>query len=148
MTRFISGINKNKLLAISIGIVYIWFGMLKFFPELSPADGLAKQTIKLLTMGFIPDNVSIILLAIIEVSIGFSLMFNFQIRKVVVVAIIHLLFTFIPFLFFPDISFSKAPFALTLVGQYIIKNIVIIGALFFVYPVNDHNKNFLSKKSI
>lgn len=141
MTRFISGINKNRLLAFSIGIIYAWFGMLKFFPEISPADSLAKQTITFLTLGFIPENVSIILLAIIEVSIGFSLMFNFQIRKVVLVAIIHLLLTFIPFLFFPDVSFSKAPFVLTLVGQYIIKNIVIISALLFIYPIDNYSTN-------
>lgn len=141
MTRFISGINKNRLLAFSIGIIYVWFGMLKFFPEISPADSLAKQTITFLTLGFIPENISIILLAIIEVSIGFSLMFNFQIRKVVLVAIIHLLLTFIPFLFFPDVSFSKAPFVLTLVGQYIIKNIVIISALLFIYPIDNYSTN-------
>ncbi|WP_111309426.1 doxx family protein [Confluentibacter sediminis] len=139
MTRFISNINKNRLLAISIGIIYVWFGLLKFFPELSPADGLAKHTITLLTFGLIPENISIIMLAILEVGIGLSLIFNFQLKIVVSVAIIHLILTFIPVLFFPEVSFAKAPFVLTLVGQYIIKNIVIISALLFIYPLDNLN---------
>lgn len=138
MTDFITRINKHRLLAISIGIIYLWFGALKFFPELSPADALAKQTITFLTFGFLPENVSILILAIIEVIIGLFLISNFQIKKIVIAAILHLTFTFIPVLFFPEISFSQAPFVLTLVGQYIIKNIVIISALLFIYPVDDY----------
>ena len=141
MTRFISNINKNRLLAISIGIIYLWFGMLKFFPELSPADGLAKHTITFLTFGLIPESISILMLAIIEVGIGVCLLFNFQLKTVVILAIIHLILTFIPVLVFPEVSFAKAPFVLTLVGQYIIKNIVIISALFFIYPIADCTKN-------
>jgi uncharacterized membrane protein YkgB len=134
MSKLISKINKNKLLAASIGILYIWFGLLKFFPQLSPADGLAKQTISLITLGFIPEKISIIILAIIEVTIGTLLVFNYQLKKVIVATLIHLSMTFIPVLFFPDISF-EAPFVLTLVGQYIMKNIVIICALLFIYPI-------------
>ena len=144
MTRIFLSINRGRLLAISIGIIYIWFGVLKFFPELSPADGLAKHTITFLTFGLIPENISILMLAIIEVSIGLCLTFNFQLKTVVGVAIIHLILTFIPVLFFPEVSFAKAPFVLTLVGQYIIKNIVIISALIFIYPLdNYYNKNLI-----
>ncbi|MFI1773693.1 doxx family protein [Thalassobellus citreus] len=141
MTRFISSINKNRLLAISIGIIYLWFGALKFFPELSPADQLAKQTISFLTIGILPEMFSIITLAIIEVTIGLCLLFNFQLRNAVIAAILHLILTFIPVLFFPDISFSKAPFVLTLVGQYILKNIVIISALLLIYPLDKYKVN-------
>jgi uncharacterized membrane protein YkgB len=147
MTRILLKINKGRLLAISIGIIYIWFGLLKFFPELSPADGLAKHTITLLTFGLIPENISIIMLAILEVGIGLCLLFNFKLKTVVSIAIIHLILTFIPVLFFPEVSFAKAPFVLTLVGQYIIKNIVIISALFFIYPLDNLNihKRLLKK---
>ncbi|MBJ6369314.1 doxx family protein [Snuella sedimenti] len=140
MTRFISHINKYRLLSISIGIIYLWFGALKFFPELSPADALAKQTITFLTVGFLPEKVSILMLALIEVTIGAFLICNFQIKKVVIAAILHLMFTFIPVLFFPETSFAKAPFVLTLVGQYIIKNIVIISALLFIYPLEEYKR--------
>ncbi|PKQ44411.1 doxx family protein [Confluentibacter flavum] len=143
MTRILLNIDRGRLLAISIGIIYFWFGLLKFFPELSPADGLAKHTITFLTFGLIPENISILMLAIIEVGIGLCLLFNVQLKTVVSIAIIHLILTFIPVLFFPEVSFAKAPFVLTLVGQYIVKNIVIISALFFIYPINDYTKHLI-----
>ncbi|MBC8769194.1 doxx family protein [Arenibacter sp. BSSL-BM3] len=125
--------QNGRMLSISIGIVHLWFGLLKFFLGLSPADLLAKQTISLLTFNLVPENVGILLLALIEVAIGLCLIFNFQLKRIIVMAIIHLVLTFIPVVFFPEISFSKAPFSLTLVGQYIIKNIVIISALLLIY---------------
>lgn len=138
MGRIISRINKFRLLSISIGIIYVWFGVLKFFPELSPADALAKQTITFLTFGLIPEKASIIMLAVLEVGIGLLLIGNLQIKKAVTVAIFHLVLTFIPVLFFPEVSFAETPFVLTLVGQYIIKNIVIISALLFIYPLDNY----------
>lgn len=145
MIRILLSINRSRLLAISIGIVYVWFGLLKFFPALSPAEGLAKHTIRFLTFGWIPENTGYIMLALMEVAIGLCLWFNFQLKTVICIAILHLILAFIPVLFFPEISFTKAPFALTLVGQYIVKNIVIISALFFIYPVNKYTNNHFIK---
>ena len=148
MTRIISRINRNKLLAISIGIIYLWFGVLKFFPELSPADSLAKETISFVTLDIIPEKLSILILAFLEVSIGFLLVLNYQLKKVVIAALIHLIMTFIPMLFFPEISFSHTPFVLTLVGQYIMKNIVIICALLYIYPLDNEIKNQQNREKI
>lgn len=114
---------------ISIGIVYLWFGALKFFPELSPAEGLATDTITELTLGLIPASISIILLASIEVSIGVCFLLNIYPKKVAFAALAHLACTFTPLFFFNDISFNGYPIFLTLVGQYIIKNLIIIAAL-------------------
>jgi uncharacterized membrane protein YkgB len=36
-------------LRISLGIVFFWFGFLKFFPNVSPAESLATDTINVLT---------------------------------------------------------------------------------------------------
>lgn len=147
MLRILTRINRSRLLAISIGIVYVWFGVLKFIPELSPAEALAKHTIKFLTFGLIPENIGIILLAMLEVSIGVCLLFNLKLKTVIIIAIIHLMFAFIPVIFFPEISFTKMPYALTLVGQYIVKNIIIISALFFIYPIDNYTSNHLINKS-
>ena len=146
MSRILIRINKYRLIAISIGIIYLWFGMLKFFPELSPADALAKQTINFLTLGFIPEQFSFLCLATFEVIIGLMLVLDIKLRIAITAALLHLLFTFVP-LFFPDVSFSGGPFVLTLVGQYILKNIVIISALLFIYPL-DESQLRQSKKSI
>jgi len=42
------------LLLLSVGIVFFWFGILKFFPGLSPAQDLAIRTIDLLSFGLVP----------------------------------------------------------------------------------------------
>ena len=125
--------TKNSLLAISVGLVYLWFGTLKFFPNLSPAEGLAKNTIHELTFGLIPDNVSIILLAIWEVGIGLFLILNLWRRGTVFFALVHMVFTFAPLLFFPNETFNDGPLYLTLLGQYIIKNLIIIAALLILW---------------
>lgn len=121
--------SRNSFLTISIGMVYLWFGILKFFPNLSPAEGLAKSTVHALSFGLIPDNISIILLAIWETLVGMALIFNIWRKRAVILALVHMFFTFMPLLFFPEQVFSDGPFYLTLLGQYIVKNLVIISAL-------------------
>jgi uncharacterized membrane protein YkgB len=126
--------KKMKVLAISIGIVYFWFGILKFFPGVSPAEHLASETIFYLTFGLIPANVSIILLAVWEIIIGFLFIFGPLNRVVILLTLVHMVFTFSPLILFPELSFNSYPFSLTLVGQYIIKNIIIVSALLVIYP--------------
>lgn len=124
---------ENRLIAITIGLVYFWFGALKFVADLSPAEELAKNTIHQLTFGMIPDSVSIILLAIWEVGLGILLVFGWFKRQAVILGLVHMLCTFSPLLFFPNEVFGEAPLSLTLVGQYIMKNLIIIAALVSVY---------------
>jgi uncharacterized membrane protein YphA (DoxX/SURF4 family) len=120
------------ILRISIGIIYLWFGILKFFPGVSPAEELAKETIHLLTHGLIRPDVSLLLLALLETMIGLLLMTGFYTRSVIRVVLAHMICTFAPLLLLPSTSFSSPPLALTLVGQYIIKNIVIVSSLFVI----------------
>lgn len=120
--------HSFTLLRISIGIIYLWFGALKYFPNLSPADQLAKDTINLITFGLIPSNVSIILLAIWETGLGLVLILGIWQRLAFYVLMLHMLCTFIPLFFFADVSFTNLPYAFTLVGQYIMKNLIIICA--------------------
>lgn len=120
------------ILRISIGIIYLWFGGLKFFPGVSPAEDLAKETIHYLTFGLLSPIVSIILLAIWETVIGILLIAGLYTRFTIRFVLLHMLCTFAPLIFLPAASFTHAPYALTLVGQYILKNIVIISALFVI----------------
>ncbi len=117
-----------SLLRISIGIIYIWFGALKFFHGYSPAEDLAINTINKLSFGLIPVPVNIILLAIWEVAVGLALVAGKWVRTALVLLFVHMICTFTPLLFFPDVSFKYAPYGFTLVGQYIMKNIIIICA--------------------
>jgi uncharacterized membrane protein YphA (DoxX/SURF4 family) len=120
---------KTNMIAISIGVVYLWFGVLKFFPNLSPAEILAKDTISALTFGIIPPDVAIILLAIGESLIGLLLIFNVRKKITLILALAHIVCTFTPMFFFPDQVFASSPLQPTLLGQYIGKNIIIIAAL-------------------
>ena len=127
------------VLRCSIGIIYIWFGMLKFFHGYSPAEDLAINTIHKLTAGLIPAQTSLLLLATWEVALGILLLTGLFIRKLLLFLLLHMLCTFTPMLFFPDLSFKVAPYGFTLVGQYIMKNIIIISAAWVLWqtaPVN------------
>jgi len=120
------------VLRLSIGIIYIWFGVLKFFPGVSPAEELAKETIHLLTFRLIDPDLSLLLLAIWETAIGILLLIGIYSKWVIRIVLVHMICTFTPLFLLPALSFTAAPFSLTLVGQYIIKNIVIISALFVI----------------
>ena len=132
-------LQKISLIALSIGIVYLWFGLLKFFPNISPAEELARNTVDRLTFGLIPPNISFILLAIWETVIGLLLILNMLKRFTIVLALVHMVCTFTPLFFFPEVTFTEIPFSLTLTGQYIIKNVIIIGAL--VMLLIEHRKS-------
>ncbi|MBN8578144.1 MAG: DoxX family protein [Cytophagales bacterium] len=125
--------NAIHLLRISIGIIYVWFGALKFFPNLSPADQLARTTINLITFGLIPDNVSIILLAIWETLLGLVLIAGLWRTFAFYVLLVHMVCTFVPLFFFTEVSFTNTPYAFTLVGQYIMKNLIIIWSALLIH---------------
>ena len=127
--RYSRRMASYSLVPVSIGLIYLWFGTLKFFTGMSPAETLAKNTIDQLTAGLLMPEVSIYLLAIWETLIGILLIFNLWYRFALKLAFIHILFTFSPFFFFPDLVWTELPFGLTLLGQYIVKNIVILGIL-------------------
>lgn len=133
ITHHSKNTSQVNLLRFSISAVYIWFGALKFFPELSPADQIAKQTIHYLTMGLLPDATAIILLAIIECSLGLLLIFKKMMRFTIWGVLIHLVLTFSPFLLFPADTFQFAPYGFTLLGQYIFKNIILISAAWMIW---------------
>ncbi len=126
-------------LRISIGIIYFVFGMLKFFPQYSPAEQLAADTICLITFDVLSGTGACLTLAIIETAIGLSLIINFRPRVVFLVTIWHMLCTFLPLIILPEYAFSQDPFSLSIVGQYIFKNLIILSALMVLYK-NLHNQ--------
>ncbi len=137
--------DRSILLSLSIGIAYIWFGALKFVPQLSPAEDVAGETISLLTFHAVPNDISLLILAIIETVIGLFLLFNVRHRVVIISAIVHMLCTFTPLFLMSDQCFDKHFYDLSLLGQYIIKNLVILSALIVLMPSpNNHPKEIKS----
>jgi uncharacterized membrane protein YphA (DoxX/SURF4 family) len=116
------------LLRIGMGIVFVWFGALKFFPGLSPATDLALRTIDALTFGLLPANVAIVLLATLETVIGIGFLTGKAMRVILALLVFQMAGTITPLVLFPAETFTIFPIAPTLEGQYIIKNVVLIAA--------------------
>lgn len=118
--------NTIKLMRLSLGIIFVWYGMLKFFPTLSPAEDLAIKTIDIMFFHLIDGSLSIKLLAILEVAIGIGFLSGYYTKLVTIIFLGHMLCTFVPLFILPELSFTHSSYAFTLVGQYIVKNIVFI----------------------
>ncbi len=120
--------NGIHLLRISLGIIFIWFGVLKFFPGLSPAQSLAGETIEALSFGILSSSQAVLMLAIWESLIGFGLLTGFFLRGTLFLLWLQMLGTMTPLILFPEICFKSFPLVPTLEGQYIIKNLILISA--------------------
>ncbi|WP_196892602.1 doxx family protein [Aureivirga marina] len=121
-------LNGTKLLRFSIGFIFIWFGTLKFFDGMSPAQDLAINTIDKLTFQMFSANSIRYGLAIFEVIIGIGMFTKLFLKQTLVLLNIQMLGTLTPIFLFPSIVFTRFPYALSLEGQYIFKNFVIISA--------------------
>ncbi len=134
------------LLRISIGIVFFWFGVQKFFPGVSSAEDLATRTIEVMTFGIITQSLGMPLLAAWEVIIGLTFIFGRFMRIAIPLLFLQMIGTVTPLFFFPSETFNMVPFTPTLVGQYIIKNVVlvsgamIIGAYHFGFTIKKTGK--------
>ena len=115
------------LLRISIGVIFVWFGVLKFWPGLSPADQLATETIDRLTFGLITEDLARVLLAILETTIGIGLITCKFMRFTLLLLVGQMLGAATPLFLFPEMTWSQL-FVPTLEGQYILKNIVLVSA--------------------
>ena len=111
------------ILRIGLGIVFFWFGALKLFPGMSPAENLVRDTIT-----FIPADVFRITLAIWEMAIGLGLFFGRFMRLTLLLLFAQMAGAASPLILLPGAVWTSFPFGLTLEGQYIIKNLVLIGA--------------------
>jgi uncharacterized membrane protein YphA (DoxX/SURF4 family) len=116
------------LLRVSLGVVFVWFGVLKFFPSLSPAEDLAARTIETLTLGIVPPSLSLPVLAAWEVAIGLGLITGRFMRATLLLLAVQMLGTITPMFLFPAETWTVFPIAPTLEGQYIIKNLVLVSA--------------------
>jgi uncharacterized membrane protein YphA (DoxX/SURF4 family) len=120
------------LLRWSIGLIFIWFGALKLVPDMSPADQIATETTMKLTFGLLSENVARFALACLELAIGIGLLTGRLLRAVLLALFAQMAGTLTPLLIFPDRIWSDFPFVLTLEGQYIMKNAVLISAGFVI----------------
>ena len=110
------------LLRVSLAVVFIWFGALKVL-DISPAADLVAATVYVVS-----PEVFVPVLGVWEVLIGICLLYRPLIRVGIFLLFLQLPGTFLPLVLLPEVVYTTAPYALTVEGQYIIKNLVIIGA--------------------
>ena len=111
------------IMRIGLGIVFFWFGALKLFPGLSPAEELVRNTTY-----FVNPNWFIPVLALWEMAIGLGLMLGRFLRLTLLLLFLQMQGTALPLVALPEAVWTQIPYGLTLEGQYIIKNLVLIGA--------------------
>lgn len=120
--------NGIRLLRFSLGVVFFWFGVLKFFPGLSPAQSLAGDTMSALSFGVLSPDTAVIILAVWECLIGLGLITGYWLRATLALLWLQMIGTITPLFLYPELCFTVFPIAPTLEGQYIIKNMVLIAA--------------------
>lgn len=133
-------ISKTRLQAIEtaawinramIAVVYIWFGFLKVIGT-SPAEGLVTKLFNLTLEPFMGIQAFLLILGIGECLIGFLWLSPRLTKLAFGLMIVHLFTTFMPVIFLSNETWQSF-FILTLTGQYIIKNVVLLSAAWFVY---------------
>lgn len=110
------------IMRIGLGIVFFWFGALKLVPGLSPAEQLVRDTVY-----FVNPDSFIYVLAIWEMLIGLGLIFGKFMRVTLLLLFLQMPGTALPLLILPEVTWTAFPYGLTLEGQYIVKNLALIG---------------------
>jgi putative oxidoreductase len=120
-------LNRHSVdvLRVSLGVVFLVFGALKFVPGASPAEELVVRTLGTLSFGIVPDEVLLVVAAVLECFVGLTLVTGKLLRVGLVALAAALAGIMSPLvLFFTDL-FPGAP---TLEGQYVFKDIVLVAA--------------------
>lgn len=118
--------HSLTLLRYAFALIYFWFGWLKLL-GLSPADELVYRSVEWLEAPHF-----ILFLALWEIIIGIS----FAVRKLNRLALwmffLKIPGTFLPLITSPELCFTVFPYGLTLEGQYIFKNLIMVAAAFVI----------------
>lgn len=110
------------MLRFGLGVVFIWFGALKLTGT-SPAMELVTRTVY-----WFDPKIFIPVLGWWEIAIGVCLAVPPLTRVGILLLAFQMPGTFLPLILLPKVVYNGAPWNLTLEGQYIVKNLVIIGA--------------------
>ena len=110
-------------LRYSLAMIFIWFGLLKPF-GISPAQELVANTVY-----WFDDKAAFVkFLGWWEVAIGVTMCFRPLIRISILLLFLQMPGTFLPLVLLPEVCFTDFPYGLTLEGQYIVKNLIIISS--------------------
>lgn len=118
----ILGRTSLLLLRLSLGVVFVWFGALKIAGA-SPAEVLVAETMPWLAASWLVPA-----LGGFEIGLGIALMVGYRLGWVCAAMVAHLVGTFLTVVMAPDALFHGNPFMLTMEGEFVAKNLVLITA--------------------
>ena len=123
--RVTTWMAKNGLLflRLSLGLVYLWFGALKLFPQASPASELIRRSFE-----FLPGDLIIPAIGVLEIIIGLGFFSGLFLRLTILLMGFHIIGALSPAVLEPSAVWQQFPFILTMEGQYMVKNSVLIAA--------------------
>ena len=121
LTRWLAR-HSIDLLRVSLGLVFLGFGVLKFFPGASPAEALVARTIDTLSLGMVSGRPALLLTAAAECFIGVTLISGKLLRVGLLVLAASLVGIMSPLVLFFGDMFPGTP---TLEAQYVFKDIVL-----------------------
>jgi putative oxidoreductase len=120
--------HSLMLLRVSLGAVFLGFGVLKLFPGVSPAENLVEATTDILAFGLIPGSVALVGIAVLECTIGLCLISGRAMRAAISLLGIELVGILSPLVLLPSRMFGGPHHAPTLEGQYVLKDVVVVAA--------------------
>ncbi len=124
--------HSVTVLRVCLGAVFLGFGALKFFPGVSPAQDLAVATTTILTFGLVPAPAALVAIACLESVIGLWLLSGRALRGVICLLAIELVGIMSPAVVLAARLFSGPHHAPTLEGQYVLKDVILVGAVLVV----------------
>ena len=120
-----------QVLSYSLAVVFIWFGLLKL-AGVSPVVELVQTTYP-----WLPEPFFIRVLGGGELLIGLLLLGKRTRRWGVVLLLLQMLGIFGGLLLHPEIYFSSGkPYLLTMAGEFVIKNLVLLAAAYILWEAS------------
>ncbi len=111
---------------VALFVVFFWFGFLKII-HISPAEGLVTNLHQATIASLMPIEHFLVFLGVVECVIGVLWLIPSLTKIAFGVFILQMFTTFLPLLFLPKDTWQNT-LVLTLTGQYIIKNVVLIAS--------------------
>ena len=124
--------HSIALLRISLGAVFLGFGFLKFFPGVSPAEGLVIATTSKLTLGLVPGSIALVAIAVLECIIGLWLLSGRALRGAIYLLAVELIGILSPAVLLAGRLFSGPHHAPTMQGQYVLKDVILVAAVLVI----------------
>ena len=87
------------ILRVSLGVVFVWFGLLKIF-EVSPVSELVARTVY-----WVDPDVIVPVLGAFEVTVGVLLLLGRALRLTLFLFLLQMLGTFLTFVVLPEVTF-------------------------------------------